>query len=455
MSSDQGAVRILDPGAGVGSLGVSLVERVVRLAPGRPIHLTAVEVAPDVVVALNEVRDMTVQWASELGTELTFEVVQGDFLEWASNQLGLFADRPLYDLAIMNPPFKKISARGRSRRITEQAACEVTNLYAAFLALGIRLLRNGGRLSAITPRSFTNGPYFRTFRSFLNQHANFETVDLFESRSSLFADSSVLQENVVFSMVSRAERPRRLRLLFHGRDGSVEEREADYSSFFPSDDPELFIYLRNGGEDHETAKRVNTLPCQLEDLGISVSTGRVVAFRSKEDLRDTPGDSTCPLIYPQHLRGGVVSWPLDSKKPNAIIVRDETASMLFPAGHYVAVKRFTTKEERRRLVPTWVPADAFEAENVAFENHLNVFHRGGAGLERDLAVGLALYLGSSTVDSYFRQFSGHTQVNATDLRCLHYPDAASLAALGARTQEPGSLDQPQIDRMLDAEIWAG
>ena len=42
---------------------------------------------------------------------------------------------------------------------------EATNLYAAFVALSLRLLRPGGQLVAITPRSFCNGPYFKAFHS--------------------------------------------------------------------------------------------------------------------------------------------------------------------------------------------------------------------------------------------------------------------------------------------------
>ncbi len=48
------------------------------------------------------------------------------------------------------------------------------------------------------------------------------------------------------------------------------------------------------------------------------------------------------------------------------------------------------------------------------------------------AKGLAAYLNSTLVDAYFRQFSGHTQVNATDLRNLKYPDLATLKRIGSR-----------------------
>ena len=51
--------------------------------------------------------------------------------------------------------------------------------------------------------------------------------------------------------------------------------------------------------------------------------------------------------------------------------------------------------------------------------------------DRDQALGLATYLNSQFVDRYFRQFSGHTQVNATDLRRLRYPSEASLSRLGS------------------------
>ena len=66
------------------------------------------------------------------------------------------------------------------------------------------------------------------------------------------------------------------------------------------------------------------------------------------------------------------------------------------------------------------------------------------GLERDIAVGLLYWLNSTLVDKYFRVFSGHTQVNATDLRSIKFPTLKQLAILGKgkKTELPS---QDQID----------
>ena len=125
-----------------------------------------------------------------------------------------------------------------------------------------------------------------------------------------------------------------------------------------------------------------------------------------------------------------------------------------PSGIYVLTKRFTSKEERRRIVAAVYDADAMPGGPVAFENHLNYVHADGSGLPPILARGLAAYLNSGLVDSYFRQFSGHTQVNAADLRSLPYPDRAALIALGRRVG-PRLPPADEIDRMLDAVVVRG
>jgi adenine-specific DNA-methyltransferase len=123
------------------------------------------------------------------------------------------------------------------------------------------------------------------------------------------------------------------------------------------------------------------------------------------------------------------------------------------SGVYLLTKRFTSKEERRRLVACLFQPEDAKAEWLGFENHLNYFHANGHGLDKRLAGGLFVFLNSTVVDQYFRRFSGHTQVNATDLRKLAYPDRETLQAMGSELK---ILDQPQdkIDQLVEKYLHA-
>jgi len=198
-----------------------------------------------------------------------------------------------------------------------------------------------------------------------------------------------------------------------------------------------------------------SLDASLSDLGLTVSTGRVVDFRAKELLRAQPGRNTVPLIYPCHLQDGFVEWPNGrTRKPNAIELGPRAEDLLVPEGHYVLTKRFSAKEERRRVVAAVYDPTRVAAARVAFENHLNYYHVRGSGLPVTVAKGLAAFLNSTLVDAYFRQFSGHTQVNAADLRSLRYPGWNSLVALGRRIGKSFPT-QEELDRLIEEVMSRG
>ena len=127
--------------------------------------------------------------------------------------------------------------------------------------------------------------------------------------------------------------------------------------------------------------------------------------------------------------------------------------LLLPSGWYVLINRFSAKEEKRRVVAALYDPARIVAEAVAFDNKLNVLHRESAGLPEDLAKGLAVFLNSTAVDAYFRQFSGHTQVNAADLRALRFPDAEDLERLGSRIDD-SMPPQDEINQIVREEIAA-
>ena len=133
--------------------------------------------------------------------------------------------------------------------------------------------------------------------------------------------------------------------------------------------------------------------------------------------------STRPTSSPQASSG-----PSVARKPQGFKVAPQTLRWLFPNGHYVLVKRFTAKEEKRRVVAcVYDPVVGYDS--VAFENHVTVIHRDHAPLQRSEAAGVADFLNSDLVDTYFRMFSGSTQVNATDLRRLSVPGYLRGASL--------------------------
>jgi adenine-specific DNA-methyltransferase len=88
---------------------------------------------------------------------------------------------------------------------------------------------------------------------------------------------------------------------------------------------------------------------------------------------------------------------------------------------------------------------------VGFENHINYFHHDGRPLERLLAKGLVAFLNSTLVDIYFRQFNGHTQVNAQDLKALRYPDGNALIVLGRHLGDT-LPEQDALDLLVEEVI---
>ena len=185
----------------------------------------------------------------------------------------------------------------------------------------------------------------------------------------------------------------------------LSSRQVRYEDVVSPDDPESFIRIVSGDRSRRVAKHaMRRLPCSLSDLGISVSTGRVVQFRATQFLCRHFEERTVPLIHPAHVRDGAVTWPQEpAMKPDAMTATEQSAGLLVPNENYVLVKRFSSKEERRRVVAAVYEGSRVSASAVGFENHLNYFHRNGRGLELPVARGLAAFLNSTLVDDYFRQ----------------------------------------------------
>jgi adenine-specific DNA-methyltransferase len=450
--------RLLDAGAGIGSLTAAWVaEMCARKHPPHEIAVITYEVDSTLVEYLRETLEACRAHCGQAGVRFKGEVRQEDFIGAGVDALrgGLFPGlREEFDAAILNPPYRKIHSDSKTRRLLEALGAETTNLYAAFLSIAVGFLKPAGELVAITPRSFCNGPYFRSFRKSLLDAMALRRIHCFEARDRAFGDDEVLQENVILHAVKApAKQGQAVVSSSLGPDDPWPTwHEVAFFHIVKPGDPERFIHIPVDALSEAIEERMEQFRASLPELGIEVSTGRVVDFRAAEFLRQQPGPKTVPLIYPGHLADGYVQWPRNGgKKPNALALAPATEDFVVPRGHYVLVKRFSSKEERRRIVAGVYDPARLPASDVAFENHLNYFHAHGRPLSRELAQGLAAFLNATLVDCYFREWSGHTQVNASDLRRFRYPTRQQLEAFGS-TLPDASLDQDELDRRIEEDL---
>ena len=429
------SVRLLDAGAGVGSLTSAFLKR---------------WGSEQTVVTAYEIDQKMLEYLRETLAPHEATIVSKDFIQDAVYRLTMGRKAKGFTHAILNPPYKKINSDSEHRALLRAVGLETVNLYTAFVGLAIELMDDGGEIVAIIPRSFCNGPYYKPFREWLLQRSSIEHIHLFHSRTSAFNDDEVLQENVIIKLV-RGKKKGRITITT-ASDASfsdLQSHQYPFKKIVHDGDDQRFIHVPMD-PDHSGADGVPLANRSLAEIGLEVSTGPVVDFRLKDFLRENSEKGTVPLLYPTHFSNGSLEWPRQSKKPNALMDNQETRKWLYPNGFYTIVRRFSSKEERRRIVAHVVDPSAFSARMLGFENHLNVFHSGRKGIDGTIARGLSVFLNCTAVDDYFRRFSGHTQVNATDLRLIQYPDLANLSKLGQWALSNGPLTQQTIDQQVAA-----
>ena len=468
-SYSEAHMRVLDPGSGTGILSAAVCEAASRSGTVKSLHVDAYEIEQSLAGLTRLVLAFSQDWLDRRGVALTFNVTHGDFvLEHAAalrarSENGLWGRNEgpdaEYDLVISNPPYFKIGKDDPRAMAWESAVHGQPNIYALFMAVSAELLSRSGELVYIVPRSFASGPYFKRFREVFFRGVTPTAIHLFESRKDVFKDQTVLQENLVI-----AARPRMggealdegQVLVSHSKAAhDLAERQrllVDVDSVLDlaSANKELSIPLC--AEDLELVQTVRAWPNTLHSLGLEVSTGPVVPFRTTQFLTHKPlGSPTAPLLWMQHVRPMRIAWPSPAEeKPQWIKAEPGSMKLLVPDATYVLIRRFSAKEEKRRLVAAPLIWRALDEDLVGLENHLNYIRGVSRVLDEELAYGLSALLNSTFLDQFFRTSNGNTQVSATELRAMPLPAERDIRAigLGARGRPEASTDLSDLDALV-------
>jgi len=462
-------IRILDPAAGSGTLVCALIEALAgRREKDRPrsVDLVVYEIDVELADALTVVVGYLQDWAARRDISLRTIIRNQDFVLEHAQRLrstgDLFDTReePPFDLVVANPPYFKLPKSDPRSQPTTSVIHGQPNMYALFMAASAALLREGGELAFITPRSFTSGPYFRLFRERFFADVRLVAVHLFSSRRDTFGRDHVLQENVIVRGIRNDEwykKSEYATLLVSSSHGLADlsnsvRRSMPLTDALDMTSTDRVLRLPILEREDEAVRLVDSWPGSLHEYGLNISTGPVVPFRATEflDTADVPNAALTPLIWMHHVHAMRMRWPNDVRKPQYIKRSATERSLLVPNRNYVLLRRFSAKEDLRRLVAApWIRG-ATTSQLLGLENHLNYIHRPGGELEEDEAWGLAALLNSALLDTYFRVSSGNTQVSATELRRMPLPRREVLLSIGRHARTVGDTHTEIDDLVSDA-----
>jgi len=466
----QNGASLLEPAIGSGVLVCAVIERLIEEKRPLEISITAYETDEELYDISRKVLGEATEEAEKNGIKVNWQVLQEDFILAClpDEQPSLFGSHESKQKAfthiVSNPPYFKLNVQDKRVKAVYGKLNGHTNIYTLFMALSAKLLSPQGKACFIVPRSFCSGVYFSEFRRDLLKDVTPLSVHLFQSRDNVFKGDEVLQENVIFSFEKLSQPLEHRYWAGHVNissskdDKSLENgiisRQVSYQHFLNDHDGLLLFRVPTGILDEQILEAVDKWDGSLEKYGFQVSTGRVVPFRAKELLKEQvkAGNGTVPLLWMQNVKLYQTKYPLDNfDKPQAILANDP--SLLVPNANYVLLRRFSAKEDKRRLVSAPFIGEKFDFEQIGFENHLNVIFKKKGTLSASETIGLSAILNSAIIDRYFRIVNGNTQVNAAELRILPIPPLEVIKNIGEKIQKD-DVDTPvKIEGIIFSTLW--
>ena len=442
-------LRILDPAAGCGVLACTAVEVLVsRANKPKIINIVAYEIDRQLIPALQSVLAYLTRWCgSGYGVTLKVVIKKTDFILTHTQK---------FDVVISNPPYFKIRKSDPRAAAVASVIHGQPNIYALFMITSANILKARGDFIFIVPRSFASGLYFKQFRTVFFGMIRPILIHAFDSRRDVFVRDGTLQENIIFSGVREDHwnNVECMRILALSSSQGASDINDSYHHTVPMatildlTSVDKILRLPLSTKDDAALAQVDSWPNTLHSLGLKISTGRVVAFRMANfiDNEGSVPTTHVPLLWMNHVQAMEITWPLNTRKPEFVKLVGADI-LLVPNRNYVLLRRFSTKEENRRLIAAPYIADNFSVPSIGLENHLNYIYRPGGTLSEDEAWGLATLYNSRLLDTYFRITNGTTQVNATELRTMPLPLRETIIALGRQVK---NLPDPMEG--LDARV---
>ncbi len=451
---NKNTVRILDAGAGTGILTASTALNCLNIGC-ESVHAVLYELDENAIPSLNQTMQIVQSIFDEHQSLFTYDIRCEDFVLVRPDK-----DKAIkpFDISVINPPYFKYSAKTSPyAKMVSDLYRGDPNIYASFMAIVLNSLKDDGQMITITPRSFTNGLYFKGFRQFILDQASIDLIHVFKSRNKVFkgAGSEVLQENIICRFVKGSTK-NTITIQSSDCDTNINDKEAPK---YPVDlivDPsndQCLIRIPESSYEASILKQAEILPTTFENAGYFISTGPVVEHRTRKYITEkTTSKNTIPLYRPHNVSPPLAKWDGHHKKEVSFKLIEGHDKHTIKNCVYVLLKRISSKDEIRRLVSGVYLAETHNDEFIGFGNKLNYIGVTDGKLSAIEAHGISAVLNSSFMDIYFRCISGNTQVNATEIRVMKFPTREQVKEIGAQVHKLKSYNLEKINLIVNDKL---
>ncbi|MGM0167989.1 adenine-specific DNA-methyltransferase [Enterococcus sp. AZ135] len=442
---NKSSISILDPGAGSGILTAALIERLESECVINKVYITCYENNLDIINILVENLEFI---KNKSKIEIDYTIFRDNYL--ISQGLAFEAGTPFkkYDLVIGNPPYLKISKNSPEAVSMPSVCYGAPNLYFLFASMSLFNLKTNGQMVYIMPRSWTSGAYFKKFRDYFLSNGKLRNIHLFTSRDKVFDNETVLQETIIIR-VEKTNTDYPFISITTSKDSTefdtIQNIEVPYKTAVSGD--EKYVYLVTDNEELEVLSKIDKFDCTLLDLNLKMKTGITVDFRNRELLRKESGDGIIPLFYSQHIKEGLVQFPIGKDYEYVV---DGKPGLIQENKNYLFVKRFTSKEEKRRLqCGIYLSKNFPEYSHISTQNKLNFIDSvNNLIIDESLVFGLYVVFNSTIYDRYYRILNGSTQVNSTEINNIPMPKINILKYLGEKLKLSNIFSVEMCDIIL-------
>lgn len=445
----QEIISVLDAGAGSGILSCAMIERLDKIDEIKEIELTCYETDENVLPLLKgNLSFVQTQSCKKISINIiTDNYITSQYLDF-NHMLGGNWNPKKYDLVIGNPPYMKIPKDAPEATAMPSICYGAPNMYFIFASMGLFNLKDDGEMVYIIPRSWTSGAYFKRFREYFLSEGKLLHIHLFGSRNKVFDKEDVLQETIIVKVKKTSVKPNVVTITSTNSNKDFVDCKSlivPYDLVVSGD--ELYVYLVTNEEEVEVLGRLQKWNKTLPELGIRMKTGLTVDFRNRDVLRDEEEEGAIPLFYSQHIKQGEVQFPIQKEKE--YIVTDQKGLMQ-ENKNYLFVKRFTAKEEPRRLQCGVYLAKRFpQYQKISTQNKINFIDGLLTEMSECLVYGLYVLFNSTIYDEYYRILNGSTQVNSTEINSMPVPELDIIQEMGRRIMKSKDFSEKNCNMILE------